>query len=85
MQNIRERDSESNANTGIYFEVRTLLYVPAFTQKDFHYVHTGPSIKGPLLGNYHSTPGVHNFSQTQSPLHKREGTKPSLKQRRNKT
>ena len=23
-----------------------LLYVPAFTQKDFHYVHTGPPTKG---------------------------------------
>ena len=32
-----------------------LLYVPAFTQKNFHYVHTGPSTKGPPLGIYNST------------------------------
>ena len=38
MQDIREkvfRDSESNTNTKICFEVRVTLYVPAFTQKDF--------------------------------------------------
>ena len=65
MQDIREielRDSGSNANTKICFEVESLLYVLAFTQKDFHYVHTGPSTKGPLLRNYNSTPGVHNSS-----------------------
>ena len=39
-----------------------LLYVPIFTQKDFHYVHTGPSIKGSQLRNYNSTLGVHNSS-----------------------
>jgi len=37
-----------------------LLYVPAFTQKDFHYVHIGPSTKEPPPRNYNSTPGVHN-------------------------
>ena len=56
-----------------------LLYVPAFTQKDFHYVHTESSTKGPLLRNYNSTQGVHNSSLTQIPLYKREGTKPSTK------
>ena len=39
-----------------------LLYVPAFTQKNFYYVHTGPSTKGPLLRNYNSTLGVHYSS-----------------------
>ena len=39
-----------------------LLYVPAFTQKDFHYIHTEPSTKGPPPRNYNSTPGVHNSS-----------------------
>ena len=28
------------------FEVQPLLYVPAFTQKDFHYGRTGPPTKG---------------------------------------
>jgi len=49
MQDIRKiefRDSGSNANNKICFEVRAILYAPAFTQKDFHYVHTGPSTKG---------------------------------------
>ena len=39
-----------------------LLYVPAFTQKDFHYGHTGPSTKGPPLRNYNSTLEVHDSS-----------------------
>ena len=39
-----------------------LVYVPAFTQKDFHYVRTGPSTKGSPSRNYNSTPGVHNSS-----------------------
>ena len=29
-----------------------LRYVPAFTQKDFRYVHTGAPTKGPPLRNY---------------------------------
>ena len=65
MQDIREielRDSGSNTNNKICFEIRALLYVPAFIQKDFYYVQTGPSTKGPLLRNYNSTPGVHYSS-----------------------
>ena len=41
MQDIREielRDSGSNANNNIS-RFEPLLYVPAFTQKDFHYVY----------------------------------------------
>ena len=57
-----------------------LLYVSAFTQKDFHYVHTGPSTKGLPLRNYnynweYTTPL--SFSTTQE-----EGTKPNTKQRK---
>ena len=62
IQDIREielRDSGSNANNKICFEVQVTIYVPSFTQKDFHYVHTGPSIKGSPLRNYNSTLGVH--------------------------
>jgi len=39
-----------------------LLYVPSFTQKDFHYVHTGPSTKGPSSRNYNSILGVYYSS-----------------------
>jgi len=44
MQGIKDRefkDSGSIANTEICFEFEPLLYVPAFTQKDFHYTSTG--------------------------------------------
>ena len=58
-----------------------LLYVPVFTQKDFHYVHTGPSKKGPPLRNYNSTLGVHCSSLKYNHLYTRGiGTK--LKQRK---
>ena len=53
-----------------------LLYVPAFTQKDFHYVHTGPSTKGPSPRNYNSTLEVHYFSLNNNHLYTRGiGTK----------
>ena len=85
MQDIKERelrDSGSNANTKICFKVRALLYVPAFTQKDFHYiVHTGLPTQGTSaedLGNTtleYTTPlsNKHNLytrgkAQQQSPF-----------------
>ena len=56
-------------------------YVPAFTQKDFHYIHTGSSTKGPHLRNYNSALGVHYSSLKHNHLYTRGiGTKP--KQRR---
>ena len=70
-----------------------LLYVPAFTQKDFHYVHTGPPTKGtytvkftianleyiaPLSNITTSTQEVRHKAKTQSPLHKRDGHKVKL-------
>jgi len=54
MQDIREielRDNGSNA-TRYILRFEPLLYVLAFTQKDFYYVHTGPSTKGPPPRNY---------------------------------
>ena len=55
-----------------------LLYVPAFTQKDFHYVHTGPSTKGPSSRNYNSALGVYYFSIKHDHLYTRgRGTKPN--------
>ena len=44
MQDIREiefRDSGSNAIPRYVLRFEPLLCVPAFIQKDFHYVHTG--------------------------------------------
>jgi len=53
-----------------------LLYVPAFTQKDFQYVHTGPSTKGPSPRNYNITLGVHYSSLKHDHLYTRGiGTK----------
>ena len=79
MQDIREielRDSGSNANNKICLSFEPLLYVPAFTQKDFHYVHTEPSTKRPPLRNYNSTLRVHNSSLKHNLLYTREkGTK----------
>ena len=57
-----------------------LLYVPAFTQKDFHYVHIGPSTKGPPLRNYNPTLGVYYSSLKHTHLYTRGiGTKPKQK------
>ena len=81
MQDIKRESWEKVDQTQIQWYVlrfEPLLYVHAFTQKDFHYVHTGPSTNGPPLRNFNSLPGVHNSSsQIQSPLHKREGTSQS--------
>ena len=50
MQDIREiefRDSESKETPRYISRFEPLLYVPAFTQKDFHYiVHTGLPTQG---------------------------------------
>ena len=82
VQDIREielRDSGSNANNRYVSRFEPLLYVPAFTQKDFHNVHTGPSIKGTLLRNYNTTLGVHYSSLKHNHLYTRGiGTKPKL-------
>jgi len=78
MQDIREtelRDSGSNANTKICFEVRA-------TQKDLHYVHAGPSTKGPPMRNYNSTLELHNSSLKQKTSTQEVGSKPSTKQKK---
>jgi len=41
---------------------KPLLYIPVFTQKYFHYVHTEPFTKGHPPRNYNSILGVHNSS-----------------------
>ena len=96
MQDTREiefRDSGSNANTEICFEVRAMLYILAFTQKDFYYVHTGHFTKGtsveefaitnldyttPLSNTTTSTQEARHKAKTQSLLHKRDGHKAKL-------
>ena len=41
----------------------SLLYVPAFTQKNFYYVHTGPPTQGTSMEEFTITKlGVHNSS-----------------------
>ena len=73
MQDIKRelRESRSNQIQGYVSRFEPLLYVPAFTQKDLHYVHIGPFTKGPPPRNYNSTLGVHNSSLKYKPLHKR--------------
>ena len=72
MQDNKERefrDSGSNANTKIRFDVRAMLYVPAFTQKDFQ---TGPPIKGTSTEEFAITKlGVHNSSLQHNHLYTR--------------
>ena len=90
MQDIREielRDSGSNANNKIFFEVRASLYVPALHTEGFSiYIYTGSSTKGPSprnynfkLGVYYSlnhnhlhTRGIRHKAKQQSPLYKRD-------------
>ena len=90
VQDIREtefRDNGSYANPRYVSRFDPLLYVPAFTQKDFHYVHAGPPIKRtsteefaitnleyttPLSNTTTSTQEARHKAKTQSPLHKRD-------------
>ena len=53
-----------------------LLYVPAFTQKDFHYTFTQdfPHREPPLSIWQIQTRSTHLLSPTKQPLHKRQVT-----------
>jgi len=83
MQDIREtklRDSGSNVNTKICFKVRVTalrprLHTEEFSQCPHRTFHKGTSTKELQL-NIGST---QLLSLTQTPLHKREGTKLSTK------
>ena len=82
MQSIREiefRDSGSNTNTKICFEVRATALRPRLHTERFSlYVHTEPSTKGPPLRNYNTTLEVHYFSLKYNHLYTRGiGTKPT--------
>jgi len=75
MQDTREkeyRDSRSNVNNNICFEVRIAALHPRLHTEGFPlYVHTGPSTKGPPLRNYNSTLGVHYSSIKHNHLYTR--------------
>ena len=79
MQDIREtelRDSGSNTNNKICFEVRATALRPRL----HNYVYTGPFTKGPPPRNYNSTLGVHYSSLKYNHLYiRRIGIKPKLK------
>ena len=47
-----------------------MLYVLVFTQKDFHFVHTGPITQATSTEEFASTIlGVHNFSLQHNHLY----------------
>ena len=74
MQDIKEgelRDSGSNTNTKICFEVRATAPRPRLHIEGFSLFTIGSFTIGPPPRNYNSTLGVHN-SNSLSPLHKRK-------------
>ena len=76
MQDVREiefRDSGSTHTTRYVSRFEPLLYVPAFTQKNFHNVHVGTFTKRPPPKNYNSTFRVHNSTLSNTNLYTRGG------------
>ena len=75
MQNIREKefkDSGSNANDKICFEVRaTALRSHLHTEGFSLYVHTGPPTQGTSTKDLEYKLGVHNSSLQQNNLYTR--------------
>ena len=61
MQDIKERvEKEEDGQTQAQGHVSRFeppLYIPAFLQKDFHYVHQEPTTKGSPLRNYNLKTG----------------------------
>ena len=56
-----------------------LLYIPTFTQKNFHYVNTGPPQREPPQTNLQlQTWSIQLLYPIQPPLLKRQGTNPKL-------
>ena len=82
MQDIKERervrDSGSNANNKICFEVQAIALRPRLRTEGFSlYDHTRPSTKGPSPRNYNSTLRVYYSSLKYNHLYIRGiGTKP---------
>ena len=76
MQDIREIVDQTQTIRYVS-RFKPLLYVPAFTQKNFYYVHTGPFTKGPPLRNYNTILRLHYSSLKHNHLYTRGiGTKP---------
>jgi len=76
MQDIREKENRSNANTVTCFEVRATALRPRLHTEGFplcphRTFHKGTSIEELQV----NTGSTQLLSQTQSPLNKREGTK----------
>ena len=75
MQNIREIELEivDQTQTPRYISrFEPLFYVPAFTQKDFHYIHTGPPTQGTSTEKFANTNlGVHKSSLQHNHLYTR--------------
>jgi len=75
MQDIREIELKivNQTQTPRYVSrFEPLLYVPAFTQKDFHYVHTGTPTKGTSTEEFTITKlGIHNSSLQHNHLYTR--------------
>ena len=78
MQDMREIELEivDQTQTPRYASrFEPLLYVPAFTQKDFHYVHTEPPIKGTsteefaIINLEYTTPLSNTTTSTQEIRH----------------
>ena len=70
---LREREIQTQTQEYV-LRFESLLYVPAFTQKDFHYVETGPSTNEPSPRNY-KLQNKEYKTPTLTPLHKRVCTK----------
>jgi len=75
MLDIREIELEivDQTQTPRYISMfEPLLYVPTFTQKDFHYVRTRPPTKGTSTEEFAITKlGVHNYSLQHNHLYTR--------------
>ena len=80
---MRVERKDPNANKRICFEVRATALRPCLHTEEFQLSTTGSSTQGPPLRNYNSTP-EYTTPLYNTDLYTRCGTKPSIKQRRNK-
>ena len=84
MQDIRERESleivDQTQTLRYVSRFESLLYVPTYTQKDFHYVHTGSPTKGTSTEEFaitkleYKTPLFNTTISTQEAGHKAKTT-----------
>ena len=90
MQDIKEIELEIVDQTQISRYVsrfEPLLYVPAFTQKDFHYVYSGPPTTGTSTEEFtitkleYTTPLSNTTTFTKETRHKAKTTITSTQER----